>query len=115
MSGKIIRRVEVEVLLEWDESIGEWMMTPEALRKAEIAKAREMGIILPTEIKNLRARLNLTREEIGELLQVGEKIWNYWENGKYRPSRAISLLIRAVADGEISLEYLRKKSLQSHC
>lgn len=41
--GKIIRYAEVKVPVEWDENIGEWMMTPEALRTVERAKASEMG------------------------------------------------------------------------
>jgi hypothetical protein len=40
--GKIVRRVKVKVPVEWDEAIGEWMMTPESLRMVEEAKACEM-------------------------------------------------------------------------
>lgn len=54
-SETIARRVKVKVPVEWDESIGEWMMTPEALRIAEETKAREMGII-PTDPRLKSAR-----------------------------------------------------------
>lgn len=107
--GKIVRRVKVKVPVEWDEAIGEWMMTPEALRMVEDAKAREMGIIMPDEMKALRKRFGLTQAQMGALFQVGGKSWTRWESGKYRPSRVISLLIRAVADGHLAFDYLRGK------
>jgi len=105
--GKIVRRVKVKVPVEWDEAVGEWMMTPEALRMVEDAKAREMGIIMPDEMKSLRKRFGLTQAQMGALFQVGGKSWTRWESGKYRPSRVISLLIRAVAGGHLPLAYLR--------
>jgi hypothetical protein len=37
-SGKVVRRVTILVPVEWDEVIGEWMMTPEGLRMVESAK-----------------------------------------------------------------------------
>jgi DNA-binding transcriptional regulator YiaG len=107
--GKVVRRVKVKVPVEWDEAIGEWMMTPEALRMVEDAKAREMGIIMPDEMKALRKRFGITQAQMGALFQVGGKSWTRWESGKYRPSRVISLLVRAVADGHLSADYLRGK------
>jgi DNA-binding transcriptional regulator YiaG len=111
--GKIVRRVKIKVPVEWDEAIGEWMMTPEALRMVEDAKAREMGLIMPEEMKALRKSLGLTQAQIGALFQVGGKSWTRWESGKYRPNRVISLLIRAVADGHLSADYLRGKPVKA--
>lgn len=111
--GKIVRRVKVKVPVEWDEAIGEWMMTPEALRMVEDAKAREMGIIMPEEMKELRKSFGLTQAQMGALFQVGGKSWTRWESGKYRPSRVISLLIRAVADGHLPADYLRGKPVKA--
>jgi DNA-binding transcriptional regulator YiaG len=107
--GKIVRRAKIKVPVEWDEAVGEWMMTPEALRMVEDAKAREMGLIMPEEMKALRKTLGLTQAQMGALFQVGGKSWTRWESGKYRPNRVISLLIRAVADGHLSADYLRGK------
>jgi DNA-binding transcriptional regulator YiaG len=111
--GKIVRRVKVKVPVEWDEAIGEWMMTPEALRMVEDAKAREMGLIMPDEMKALRKSFGLTQAQMGALFQVGGKSWTRWESGKYRASRVISLLIRAVADGHLSADYLRGKPIEA--
>jgi DNA-binding transcriptional regulator YiaG len=107
--GNIVRRVKIKVPVEWDEAIGEWMMTPEALRMVEDAKAREMGLIMPDDMKALRKSFGLTQAQMGALFQVGGKSWTRWESGKYRPSRVISLLIRAVAGGHLSADYLRGK------
>lgn len=111
--GNIVRRVKIKVPVEWDEAIGEWMMTPEALRMVEDAKAREMGLIMPEEMKALRKSLGLTQAQMGALFQVGGKSWTRWESGKYRPNRVISLLIRAVADGHLSADYLRGKPVET--
>jgi len=109
--GEIVRRVRIKVPVAWDEDLGVWMMTPEAHRLVEEAKARELGIIMPEEMKAMRMRFGLTQAQMGALLQVGGKSWTRWESGKYRPSRVISLLIRAVADGHLSADYLRGKPL----
>jgi DNA-binding transcriptional regulator YiaG len=113
--GNIVRRAKIKVPVEWDEAIGEWMMTPEALRMVEDAKAREMGLIMPEEMKALRKSLGLTQAQMGALFQVGGKSWTRWEGGKYRPNRVISLLIRAVADGHLSADYLRGKENPNDC
>jgi transcriptional regulator with XRE-family HTH domain len=58
----------------------------------------------------MRQRLNLSQREIGELLQIGEKSWSRWESGRQRPSRSANLLLKALYDGEISVEYLEHLS-----
>src|SRR5258707_15459412 len=71
---------------------------------------RHMGLLLPNQFKELRERYGYTQKEMGELFQVGEKSWTRWESGKHRPSRSISLLIRAVYEGELSLNYLLRRA-----
>lgn len=101
-------RVPVEVLVQWDDELQEWLMTPEAHEKIENTKARYLGLLLPGEIKNLRQRLGLTQAEICELLQIGEKTWTRWENGRERPSRVLNVLLCALRDGKLDLPYLRR-------
>jgi DNA-binding transcriptional regulator YiaG len=102
----VIEKVTVPVPMIWDEDLGEFLLTPEAHEIIETTKARYMGLLLPAQLLELRDRLNLTQHEIGELLQIGEKSWSRWEGGKQRPSRSFNLLLRALYDGEISIEYL---------
>lgn len=103
----IAELITIEIPMEWDEEIQEWLMTDEGLLKVEDTKARHMGLMLPAEIRALRERLNLTQKEISEALQIGEKTWSPWENGRKRPSRSINLLLRALDDGKITIDYLK--------
>lgn len=107
---EIAERVKVPVTLEWDEEIKEWLLTPEAHQVIENTKARRIGLLLPDQLMELRQQYNYTQKEMGELFQVGEKSWTRWETGKHRPSRSINLLIRALYEGEISVNYLLKRA-----
>jgi transcriptional regulator with XRE-family HTH domain len=106
----VAERVKVSIPLKWDEEIQEWLLTPEAHHIIEDTKARHMGLLLPAQFKELRDRYGFTQKEMGELFQVGEKSWTRWESGKHRPSRSINLLIRALYEGGISLNYLLKRA-----
>jgi len=101
-------RVTVKIPLVWDEELEQWVLSEEAHHIIDNTKARHMGLLLPAGLKGLRERLRLTQKEMGELLQAGEKSWTRWESGRHRPSRSINLLIRALDDGMIPVEYLRK-------
>ena len=103
----VAERVTVRVPVEWDEAIGEWLLTPEAHEIIDGTKARLMGLLSPAEIRSLRERSPLTQAEMSELLQTGAKSYTRWENGRGRPSRVINLLLRAVEDDVIPVEYLR--------
>ena len=69
-----------------------------------------IGLLSPAQMKELRERFDYSQREMGELFQVGEKSWTRWETGKQRPSRSMNLLIRALYDGEISINYLLKRA-----
>jgi len=69
-----------------------------------------MGLLLPEQFQELRERYDCSQKEMGELFQVGEKSWTRWETDKHRPSRSISLLVRALYDGDLSINYLLKRA-----
>jgi transcriptional regulator with XRE-family HTH domain len=104
------RRVKVQITLEWDEEVQQWLVTPESHELIDRTKARLIGLLLPAQLKKLRERYEYTQKEMGELFQVGEKSWTRWESGKHRPSRSINLLIRGLYEGEISINYLLKRA-----
>ena len=106
----VAERVKVSVPLKWDEEIQEWLLTPEAHQIIEDTKARHMGLLLPAQFRELRERYGFTQKEMGELLQVGEKSWTRWESGRHRPSRSINLLVRALYEGGLSIDYLLKRA-----
>ncbi len=107
---KVAAKVSLLVPMEWDESIGDWLLTPDALDEIEATKARHMGLLSPEQIFQLRFRLRLTQAEIGELLKIGAKTWTRWETGKQRPSQSMNLLLKALQTGIVSIPALRQLS-----
>jgi len=101
--------VEIKVSCLKDPATGEEFLGSEAMWMMDQAKARYMGLLLPSEIKQLRESMDLTQKEICELLQIGSKSYSRWETGKDRPSRLTNLLLRAIADGKVTLGYLKSK------
>ena len=53
-------------------------------------KAVTEGLLLPEEIKRIRAKLELTQEAAGELIGGGPRAFQKYEAGDLLPSRAIS-------------------------
>lgn len=103
----IAELVQIRIPMEWDEELEEWLMTEAGLKQVEETKARHMGLMQPAELKALRERLRLTQKELSDVLQIGEKTWSPWETGKLRPSRSMNLLLRALDDGRITIDYLK--------
>lgn len=104
----IAEAVPIEVEAYTDPDTGEDVLTPESLELIEKTQARRMGLMLPEEIRQLREdRLELTQDEICELLQIGAKTYTRWETGRARPSRSMNVLLCALRDGVITVEYLR--------
>ncbi len=99
--------VPIQIPVTIDPHTGEDMMTAEGIELIETTKARHMGLMLPEEIRELRQRLGLTQREISELLQAGEKSFTRWEKGHGRPSRMVNVILRALYDGKLTVEYLR--------
>jgi DNA-binding transcriptional regulator YiaG len=99
--------VKLRVDVWRDEETGEEILTPESLELIDKAQARLMGLLSPEQIGTLRVRLNLTQNEMSELLQIGEKTYTRWESGRARPSRSMNVLLCALKDGRIDIEYLR--------
>jgi len=107
VDGKTVAEVkEITVPCLKDPAIGEEFLKREALDMIDQAKARYMGLMQPSEIKELRISLGVTQKEICELLQIGAKSYSRWESGKTRQSRSMNLLLRVIADGKIDKEYL---------
>jgi DNA-binding transcriptional regulator YiaG len=79
----------------------------EAAEKLENVKARHLGLLTPAQMRDLRNALDLTQKDIAGLLQLGEKSWTRWESGRERPSRSMNVLLCALYDGRIDVNYLQ--------
>ena len=100
--------VPIMAPMAWEELIQDWVLTPDAEALIEDTKARHMGLLTPTEIKQLREMLNLTQAELSELLKIGAKTWTRWETGSQRPSQSLNLLLRGLQTGVISPQAMRQ-------
>ncbi len=108
IDGKSVERVEkAQVWAEFNEDYQDYILDGEALAEIERVKARHMGLLSPEQIGALRDRLGVTQKQIADLLQIGAKSWTRWETGRARPSRSMNILLRAVNDGKMDLNYLR--------
>lgn len=102
----IAETVRIEVPVQIDLSSGEEILTPEAHELIEKTKLRLMGLMSPEEIEALRERLGLTQDEMSQLLQIGAKTYTRWESGRARPSRSMNVLLCALRDGQLDVNYL---------
>jgi DNA-binding transcriptional regulator YiaG len=102
----IAETVRVEVDAYFNPETGEDVLTPESLELIERTQARHMGLLSAEEIKALRERLGLTQNEMSNLLQIGAKTYTRWESGRARPSRSLNVLLCALRDGQLDMNYL---------
>ncbi len=110
----IAETVTVEVPGRIDPETGETFLTGEALAEIDRVKARRMGLLQPEEIRALRAGLGLTQKAMSELLQIGAKSYTRWESGRERPLRSTNILLRALRDGRLGMNYLQAIQLADH-
>lgn len=103
----IAERISIKVPMEWDGEIQEFLLTPTAHELIDETKARYIGLMLPNEIKEVRQQHGLSQRQMSELIQAGEKSWTRWESGHARPSRVINTLLRAIAEGKVTVEWLQ--------
>src|SRR5438552_1703327 len=75
---------------------GKWILTSEALERIEQTQARYMGLMTPSEIKELRKRIRVTQRQMSELIQAGEKSYTRWETGRVRLSRLVNIILCAI-------------------
>lgn len=75
-------------------------------QKKEAVRKR-MGALGPDRIVALRRRLNLSQEELEDILGLGEKVVTRWETGRVVPGRTTDLLLRLLEHKPELLEDLR--------
>ena len=106
-NGGIREIMDVEVDAEFDDTTGEYFLSDEAIRKIDRVKARLMGLLLPSEIKELRARFNKTQADMCAILGLGAKTWARWETGAERPQTFYGKVLIALYEGHQTLEDFR--------
>jgi DNA-binding transcriptional regulator YiaG len=99
--------IKIEVQAYTDPETGEDVLAPESMELIEKTQARHMGLMAADEIKELRTRLGLSQDEMSNLLQIGAKSYTRWESGRARPSRSMNVMLCALRDGQLGVNYLR--------
>jgi putative zinc finger/helix-turn-helix YgiT family protein len=104
-STKYVDRSGVERVLTLDnvdrlqcDACGEEILADVASRKIEDARRAAMGLLGPTEIRDLRYRFGKTQVQMSHLLGVGEKTYCRWESGSFIQSVAFDNYLRLVRD-----------------
>lgn len=99
--------VPIDVEAYTDPETGEDVLTPESMEEIEKVQARHMGLMSAEDMLALRERLDLSQQEMSELLQIGAKSYTRWESGRARPSRSLNVILCALRDGQLDVNYLR--------
>jgi DNA-binding transcriptional regulator YiaG len=96
----------IKIPIYHDLLTGEEMLTEEAVRLIDSTKSRFMGLLLPTEIRDLRAQLKLTQVQFAAVLGLGAKTPARWETGRERPSQSLNLFLKAIKAKAITTDEL---------
>lgn len=90
-----------------DPKTNQIFLDGEASDKLDAVKARYMGLLSPHQLRDLRTAIGVSQKGMAELLQLGEKSWTRWESGRERPSRSMNVLLCAIFDGRLDVNYLQ--------
>ena len=74
-----------------------------------IMKARVEGLPLPTEIRSIRKKFQLTQEQAGTILGGGARAFQKYESGEVLPSRTMANLLLLLQEYPQGLEILRAR------
>ena len=75
-------------------------------RALRIMKAREQGLLEPTEIRKIRKRLKLTQKQAGELIGGGPNAFQKYEAGDVMLSKAADTALRLLGNDPARLQEL---------
>jgi putative zinc finger/helix-turn-helix YgiT family protein len=80
----------------WDActSCGEEILPDELTKAIETEQYRRLGLLTPSEIRQVRQKTGLSAVDLANLLGVGEKSYTRWENGRSMQNRSNDTLIR---------------------
>ncbi len=90
---------------------GEEMLPDELTRAIEAEQYRRLGLLPPSEIRQVRQKTGLSAVDMANLLGVGEKSYTRWENGRSIQNRSNDTLIRLLdknADALVIVDAERK-------
>jgi len=103
--------VQVETKLFRCDACGEGFVTPQQMREHARAVKDEVrkkhGLLLPDRVAAIRKKLELTQEQLEELLGTGPKVVVRWESGKVIQGSGHDLALRLLDTDPSALKNLR--------
>lgn len=82
----------------------------QVMMRASASIRRQMGLLVPSEIRSIRESMGLSQSEFERLLGVGPKTVVRWERGTVFQNRATDVLLRTLRDVAGVAEYLGHRS-----
>ncbi len=80
----------------------------ESDRRLNLLKAKAENVLLPSDVRRIRKKLQLTQEKAGLILGGGANAFHKYENGIVLPSQAVSNLLRVLDARPDAVAVLRK-------
>jgi len=90
--------------ISWDEcdACGEKIFDDDAMRQISDAKYEAVGLLTPSELKEIRKKLGYTQEQMAAFLGIGNKTYCRWENGASIQTKSMDTLIRCATRDKLS-------------
>ena len=85
----------------------------ELSRRVKASAREQLGVLSPERIVALRRRLNLSQEELEDLLGLGEKVITRWENGRVIQGKATDYLLRLMERMPSIVQALREIRIET--
>src|SRR4030042_5525486 len=82
--------------ISWDEcdACGERIFDDNVTRQISDARYEALGLLPPSELKEIRKEIGYTQEEMAAFLGIGNKTYCRWENGTSIQTKSMDTLIR---------------------
>jgi putative zinc finger/helix-turn-helix YgiT family protein len=99
--------------ISWDEcnTCGEKIFDDDAMRQISDARYEALGLLTPSELKEIRKKLGYTQEQMAAFLGIGNKTYCRWENGTSIQTKSMDTLIRCATRDKI-IELQRKERVK---
>ena len=101
---KVVETLKVPVVFNKD--FGEDEITSDGWDLIEQTRAKYLKRFSSQDVKELRMKLELGQKEMARLLGLGDKTVARWESTRESPSRVVCVLLNALRDGMIDINYL---------
>lgn len=99
--------------ISWDEcdACGEKIFDHNAMRQINDARYDAVGLLTPSELKEVRKKLGYTQEQMAAFLSIGNKTYCRWENGTSIQTKSMDTLIRCATRDRLN-ELQRKERVK---